>query len=168
MYAVMVARACSVEMNKIITVAIVTILVCAPGCGVPPSQLGAGHNNVRKEKKLPIVKPDWKVYQSLRTETSWSSPYSCDGTPGHAGKKVFCVKGAVLQEEDYYYSGKTFVPSWDPDASKVSEMVTIHYDYAKTNSPWTCSHVTSNGLTHLSLAEAEDVLRSWGLERLNY
>jgi hypothetical protein len=81
---------------------------------------------------------------------------------------VFYAKGIILQEEDYYYSGKVFVSSWDAEAGQMAEMLTIRFDYTKMSSPWTCTCVTSNTLVEVSMAEAERILNLWGLQRLNY
>ena len=155
-------------MKTFIPILFLAIVLSPLGCTRAHPRFGLEQNDIRRTKGLPLVMPEWKVYHSLRSETQWKSEYAFDGTPGHAGKKVFYLNGAITGEEDYYYSGKTFVPSYDPEAGTMSEMLTIHYDYANTNAPWTCIHSTTNDLKHLSLGEAAMLLESWGLHRLTY
>ena len=143
-------------------------LICITGCSVPPPRFGIDHNEVRKEKGLPIVKSDWRVRQSLNSEAAWSTGYQFGDTPGHSGKTVLYPNGKLSLEEDYYYSGKSFVPNWDPDAGTISEMVTIQFDYTKTDSPWKCYHRSKEDLAEIPLNEAERIIQSWGLKRLNY
>lgn len=148
-------------------IAIVTLLVMA-GCSAPPPRFGLEQNGARKETRLPVVEPNWRLTQSLNSEAAWSTGYKFDGTAGHAGKKVLYPGGNLTVEEDYYYSGKTFVPAWDPDAGTISEGITIRYDYTTTNAPWKCFYCNKDNLAEIPLDEAERVLQSWGLKRLNY
>ena len=107
------------------------------------------------------------------SETMWMlEDWDSDGGLAvHSGKKVAYREGKRAWEEDYYYSGRVFDGSIiDPDSGTAWEQIIVHYDYTSPASPWSC-HVVSDrhdGLTTVNLQEAETILRSWGLARLNY
>lgn len=78
--------------------------------------------------------------------------------------------GNILSEYDTYYSGKTWQ---NLEGDTIEEELTFTYDYKATSSSnqWTIEHTIPEKVLHsfeiktISLGEADDILRSWGLSR---
>ena len=143
----------------------------ALGCGKP--RFGPSFNDDRRQRNLPIIPADWVTGNVWSSETLWKSKNrdSTGGTSAHTGKKVAYSNGKRTWEEDYYYSGRTFDGSIiDPDSGTVLETMTVHYDYTAPEHPWSCYVVSDRhgGLNRIPLQDAERILESWGLTRLNY
>jgi hypothetical protein len=149
----------------------VIVVLGLSGCSDP--QFGRSHNQDRIERNLPIIAENWITGNVWATETMWKQPEwnSNSGKAAHTGKKVAYQDGKRTWEEDYYYSGRKFDGSIiDPDSGTAWEKITVHYDYTAPKEPWRC-HVLSDrhgGLTKITLQEAERILETWGLSRLNY
>ena len=150
----------------------ITFAVVMSGCGASgePPKYAREQNADRKTRLLPIIEESWANINNFnnRTLATWNAKYYPDsGKPGHSGKKVFYKSGNLEEEEDYYYSGKTF-KSRDPDGGTDWESVTIRYSYLRPQSPWTCIYNSKDSADEISLDAAEALLRKWGLQRLNY
>ena len=149
------------------------VFLLITGCDVGPSPKFAREmNDDRTKRLLPVIADNWSNYNkgNNSTEAAWSSGYDLSsGKPGHSGKKVLYPNGSIETEEDYYYSGQTFDgSSIDPDSGTSWEMLTVRYSFMHPDSPWTCYHIRVGGMDELSLSAAEDLLKTWGLQRLNY
>ena len=143
------------------------------GCNLAPSPKFAQEmNDDRVKRLLPIIATNWTNYNQFnnRTEAAWNTGYDLSsGKPGHAGKKILYQNGSIEAEEDYYYSGRTFDgSSIDPDSGTGWEQLTVTYSFKRSDSPWKCSYVHLGAIDELSLPAAEDLLKTWGLQRLNY
>jgi hypothetical protein len=147
------------------------------GCSVqsPAPRFGVEHNAERIKRELPVILPQWENYNvgNNASEAAWRmASYDFDsGRAEHFGKKVGYPSGALDWEEDYYYSGRKFDSSIiDPDSGTAWERITVHYDYHASDSPWQCSVISDRhgGMKQITLEEAEAILRSWGLKRLNH
>ena len=120
------------------------------------------------KRLLPVIAENWTNYNkhNNKNEAAWNTGLPTDsGKLVHSGKKVFYTSGSLDSEEDYYYSGRTFTTidgtSW--------ESVTCRYSYTQPESPWRCYHIhQGSGLDELSLSAAEELITSWGIQRLNY
>ena len=141
------------------------------GCSKP--QFGRSYNEDRIQRGLPIISENWVTGNIWGTETMWNLDgwNSNSGKAVHSGKKVAYQDGKRTWEEDYYYSGRTFDGSIiDPDSGTAWESITVHYDYTSPDDSWSC-HVISDrhgGITTVTIQDAEKILTSWGLSRLNY
>jgi len=87
----------------------------------------------------------------------------------------FDDKGVHDREVDVYATGRRFPPD-DPDyiGSGITdpEQLVIVYDLEKEKkgeNPWSCAWAKDTGVVQkLTLSEAEDLLKTWGVKRLNY
>ena len=159
-------------MNRVAGIVIIAVLLA--GCGkTPPPKFAQESNAKRKVIGLPLILNGWENYNKEFNdrEAAWRIPSDNDRVPRHSGKKVLYESGSWALEQDYYYSGKTF-PSLDPDAGTESEEVVVSYAFlVRSGYPlgWTCHyHGPTNFMTTISLKDAESILSSWGLTRLNY
>lgn len=131
------------------------------------------YNKQRRRIGLPIIEKNWVNYNKFNNaqEAAWSIPGTNFDEPCHSGKKVFYESGKWKEEEDYYYSGKKYM-SGDPDAGKLHESITINYRFGENGiaGVWTCHYQGANKAIDdtITLKEAEEILKSWGLTRLNY
>ncbi len=147
------------------------------GCGRPSSRqpevrFGIEHNSTRKLVGLPLVNPEWRT-ATLDNETLvWSSPFGAQrGEPSHYDKVVVFDRGEIVEEVDFYTNGRPYTLD-DPGAGRVLrlESVVIHYNYEKAARgapPWSCALTRSSNDEEISLEEAEQVLTSWGVPRLD-
>jgi hypothetical protein len=83
---------------------------------------------------------------------------------------VLYASGQWELEQDYYFSGKTF-PSHDPDAGTVPEELIVSYAFIPFpgyDKGWTCYYDGPTNVLHkISLEDAEKILQSWGIKRLD-
>ena len=156
------------------TIMILASCLLLTGCWKPaPPQFAQGSNQKRKEIGLPVIVEDWVNYNrgNNASEAAWRVPGSSHDSSNHTGKKVIYGSGAWQFEQDYYYSGKTGQCP-DPDGGKQWEKVTVSYAFVEyNNNPtgWTCRYQSpTNWSEKISLKEAESILESWGVKRLNY
>jgi hypothetical protein len=133
---------------------------------------GIEHNATRRLVGLPLVNPEWRT-ASLDSETLvWSSPFGPQrGAPSHYDKVVVYDRGAIVEEVDFYTNGRSYVLE-DPSSGRVPrlESVVIHYNYeraARGAQPWSCALTRSSTDEEISFEEAEKVLTSWGVRRLD-
>lgn len=91
---------------------------------VPPKDVQET-NAVRKKLGIRLIKPAWTFYGRRSGAEDWA-----DGKVGLC-KRVQRAQGAskILWEQDYYYTGATYVPPADPQAGSVHEVLTISYHY---------------------------------------
>jgi len=84
---------------------------------------------------------------------------------------------ALDDETDTYVSGRAFDGSVLTNVNTDREIIYIRYSYdddlndaRRLPSPWTCylNSARHGGRKWISLEEAETILSSWGLKRLNY
>jgi hypothetical protein len=158
---------------KTVALLIVSLILLA-GCGKPtPAKFAQGSNPKRKEIGLPIIGKQWMNYNRFNngTEAAWRTPGSNHDSPNHASKKVLYKSGQWEMEQDYYYSGKTG-SSPDPDGGTQWEKVTVSYAFVpRSGYPkgWTCHYQSpTNWFEETTLEEAERILTSWGIKRLDY
>ena len=79
-------------------------------------------NSERGKLSLRPIGPNWQLYRTEFGADDWKIVET-----GYLSKRVQRDQSGKLQwEEDYYYSGKTFVSI---NGVKYGEMLTIHYDY---------------------------------------
>ena len=152
-----------------ITLTAVASLLLLTSCDVSPApQFARELNRDRMKRLLPVIAENWVNCNKHNNskEAAWNTGMTDNsGKPVHSGKKVWYASGSLEWEEDYYYSGRTFTTI---DGTS-SEFVTIHYSYTHSDSPWTCYYIHGDApIDELSLSAAEELLRSWGLHRLNY
>jgi len=158
-------------MKPLLLLLVTFALAACDRFGAPP-KFARENNPDRKKHSLPIIEDTWQNYNTGNnvTEAAWSAP-GFDPNSGraiHSGKKVLYPNGKLEAEEDYYYSGKTFDRSTiDPDSGKAWEHLTVHYDYLRPETPWTCYHIHSGAISTISLSAAEELLKTWGLRRLS-
>ena len=126
-------------------------------------------NSVRIAKGIPPVPADW-VPRRDRSAAAWDKPeFARNRTaPAHQYKFLtfsdpFYDKGTLVSETDHYESGKR----WNHlDAGTLHEYLDITYSFDlehRGSPPWKVElrRFGSNGLEQISLAEAEQVLKSW-------
>jgi len=85
------------------------------------------------------------------------------GPGAHHTSKLVRYRGNTLEAEEDLYC-KSVVPG----TRRPSEALTIRYEYGRPEAPWICWHEFDGQHKELSLPEAEKLLRTWGIERLNY
>lgn len=124
--------------------ALALVLACAVclSCGRPlapsfstdlPANTAAT-NAMRKELGLRLIDPEKWFFYGTRTFDDKREEVWKTSRDGYECKKVAYYRtGAILWEEDYYYTGKTFMPGVDPDAGHAHEMLVIHYEYGTRN-----------------------------------
>ncbi len=170
---------------------IVWICLLAIGCRddggfstVPPTDTKQT-NQLRRKLHLRPIKESWSFYGRQGSEESWTDQ------AGAECKRVGRDQpgGAILWEEDYYYSGRTWE---DPIDGTGWEMLTIHYvygtkrfhlGYVGPNAAQTPSavdpavvsllegleetvHGQAGKTNEATLSAAEKILARWGLKRL--
>jgi hypothetical protein len=153
--------------------ALVICAVLISGCRAKtPAKYGREHNDKRKKRLIPIIPDDWHWFGRLDT---WESSQDIAQTvPHYASKYMTYDEQGLHAESDCYYSGKTY-PEPDSDSgpgAKRRERLDITYDYDAEEEgryPWTF-HIDSGEHSKPpgTLEEAEALLKSWGIERLNY
>ena len=127
--------------------------------------------NVQRAKKgIPSVPTTWKkgdcgYFKSDNDFVDWVNPTTNLVVPHHFSKRVSLDKaGNVLAEGDTYYSGKKYE---DPLSGTMDEGLTMTYYYEREGKrdPWdiVLSSATTNG--PISLGQADEILKSWGLSR---
>lgn len=134
-------------------------------------------NQVREKIGIRRIKDNWTFYGRQFSTEKWSN------NSKNLCKIVMRAQDGneVLWEEDYYYSGATYV---DPNnGGTVWEFLTIHYDYCAERfyigytgiNPAIMSLLkklenTSHGLmgetNESTIFAADSVLEKWGLKRL--
>jgi hypothetical protein len=128
-------------------------------------------NAQRATLGLRLVKTNWFLYNVEFGEENWKIDPA-----GYEAKKIHRnANGTIVWEEDYYYSGRTFL--FPPDKGTDWERVTVHYDYTK--SLLTVSYVGLDpSVTRLfgdsgpiaqmtnNMSVADEILKKWGFPRL--
>ena len=154
---------------------VILAAILLSGCGQAPlPKFAQDCNAKRQELGLPVIATGWVNYNQANNgqEAAWRTPGSNQHAPNHYGKKVLYASGQWEMEQDYYYSGKTF-PADDPDGGTEWEEVTVSYAFVEHPGypqGWTCHYKgpANRGERRIKLEEAEKILASWGIKRLNY
>ena len=132
----------------------------------------AAENVTRASIGLREIQITWHLYSVEFNEENWKV------VPADAVDKKLHRDGSgkIIWEEDYYYSGRTFI---DFKGGQVDEQLTIHYDY--TSSTLYIDYVgedpaietlvapmrPGSAMPRKSMFSAADtVLKKWGLSRL--
>ena len=92
------------------------------------------------------------------------------GEAFHFSKRLVFEKEKLSYELDEYRSGKNINVQISPDSSIwVPEMVVTKYSYIDTLQ-WICfTNAGGNNINNrISLEEADSIIKSWGIKRLNY
>ncbi len=158
--------------SKIIMIVLVICTVLISGCrSKTPAKYGREHNDERKRHLIPVIPDDW-----FEQDDGWWKPSRdiAQTVPHHCQKYITYDEQGLHTENDTYYSGKTY-PEPDSDSgpgAKRRERLDITYDYdakGEERYPWTF-HIDSGERSKPpgTLEEAEAILKSWGIERLNY
>jgi hypothetical protein len=161
---------------------VLTVAVGATGllqCTNPPpaSTFGPADNPRRRADGLPELPGDWVVRRgytrSDNVSDTWMPPVAGTG-PRYCLKAISAKGGKILWEEDGYTNGRAY-KNRDPDHSDLVEYeglsIQYYYDLHANQNPgkkWRCFLRLENDDREIDLAEAEKILESWGLRRLNY
>ena len=148
----------------------------ACGCGTSgPPRHGREANADRLARKIPVIPEDWAVTGQLKTQVDWVNPDSQDprnaNRPRHSGKTVFMdPDGTPASEWDYYDSGKEYPGCGSVPETPFYQRMTIVYRYDSSRAgkdPWECDVHCGPEKGKYTLAEAEAILREWGLQRID-
>ncbi|HVX86307.1 MAG TPA: hypothetical protein VH253_16100 [Phycisphaerae bacterium] len=147
------------------------------GCGrslsrSPTIRFGPQQDDTRRRLGLPTVDSHW-IATTFNNSVLWSAPEEVrDGPPMHFSKIVTYDGTHLIEESDFYSNGKSFevrTPGRPPERRTVDVVVQFNYERAAAGqSPWSCALCQSATDEEISLPQAEKVLASWGLQRLNY
>lgn len=178
--------------------AAVTTMSCNRESNSPFVKFGERQNAERRRLGLPIADPTWRRASLDSQSYVWSSPQGGRrGVPSYFDK-LLTVDGQTLVEEvDFYTNGKWVttpssagapvtaalvdVPDMGaltntsqgpgtPGDGRLTSLV-IHFSYersARGMDPWSCALTEGATDREMTLPEAETLLASWGLKRLNY
>src|SRR5262249_47944618 len=144
---------------------------------------GRASNPLRMSHQVPIIPDHWNGFGGGRDAT-WGNPAFADARTTnnamHARKYVVADgRGGLRREDDYYYSGRKY-PSEIERGEMDSEELTIQHDFEAPTGrdPWRCTincgpHYRRSTRSdtvdgQVTLAEAEAILKEWGISRLNY
>jgi hypothetical protein len=147
-------------------------LVPAGGCGGRKTPAnGPQVNGARKAAGIPVIPPIWQVYADLGSQVDWVNPDfrsgKAEGKPVRAMKQIFSSAGRVDREIDYYYSGRKYALPGLPEESDW-ERLQITFDFGRQKQgqiPWECDVSIGPDRGEHTLAEAEAILKKWGLSR---
>ena len=127
-----------------------------------------------------MILPTWKNRTSKGSSEWWVTNRFDSGKPMHTGKMIRWGShgdAALDWELDTYVSGRAFDGSVLTNRNTDGERITIQYRHHDTRndgigfpSPWDCTLYSARYVRGkwISLEEAETILSSWGLKRLNY
>lgn len=159
--------------NSTITFSIPFILAFFLSCGsqdyCSSERLTFERNVDRIFNKIPIMESNWQ-----RNNCTWVNPefvyFVLNGEAFHFSKRLVFEKEKLSYELDEYRSGKNINVQISPDSSIwVPEMVVTKYSYIDTLQ-WICfTNAGGNNINNrISLEEADSIIKSWGIKRLNY
>ena len=161
-------------------ISIIVVLFIITSCSTDYSEYGMKRNLLRIEDNLEIIKSDWIFEGESLGNLTWVDPYleqKISNGKSFYGKKKIGINniGEVLYERDYYYSGKKVVINkGGPDEILTNElvMITRYYDqgYISKWGYWSVdvkSGFETMDKVNPSIIEAEELLKSWGLERFS-
>jgi hypothetical protein len=155
-----------------------TFAACSPQSSSP--RCGVEFNPERVKRGLPVILPTWENRTSKGLSEWWVTNRFDSGKPMHTRKTIgWGAHGdaALDDETDTYVSGRAFDGSVLTNVNTDRESITIRYrhhddrnDAIRFPSPWDCylNSARHGGRKEISLEEAETILSSWGLKRLNY
>ncbi len=159
----------------------VVLFLATVACGSLPSRpapkYGPEYNAERMKVGLPILPENWKLVYSGTDGAWWLNP-EADAKerariPVHSTKSVSYEEGVLISDGDSYYGSKDYTNQDGTFREFVG--ITYHFKVGKNDRPgqqlgWDairCDAAEPYG-KYISLEEAEAILNSWGLERLNY
>jgi len=142
-------------------------------------QYSQDHNEERKKLGLPIIPDHWKIAGLSSEHVIWSDPERENKLehriPFHASKRVDYKSGTLQRERDRYYGVEDYVDA-NGDLQRERLTITYYYQVDGDDEPrWRIAlmqdekrdgDVFKDG--KVTLEEAEEILREWGIERLNY
>ncbi len=156
---------------------VIAIGVGLGACGRPSSRspevhFGVEQNPTRAAVGLPPVRPDWRHAALDRETLVWSSPQDPQSANARRYDKLVAYdRGRIVEEVDFYTNGRKYnVKVTDTDMASRLESVVIHYNYeraARGVDPWACALTRGPQDEKLTLPQAEQVLASWGLRRVD-
>ena len=132
----------------------------------------SAENKEREKLGLRLVKTNWFLYSRQFGEENWK----LDASAKSWAKKIHLKDNDnVLWEEDYYYSGKTFL--FPPDKGETGEMLVIHYDYGPSllevnyvgQDPDILAlmkGISPGSTLSNKLSVADEILKKWNIPRL--
>jgi hypothetical protein len=157
----------------------VFLFLATVACGSLPSRpapkYGPEHNAERMRIGLPILPENWKPVYSGTDGATWMNP-EADAKerariPVHSEKSVHYEDGVLISEGDSYYGSKDYTYEDGTDREFVG--ITYHFKIGKNDRlqqlGWTARRrdATEPHGKDISLEEAEAILNTWGLQRLN-
>jgi hypothetical protein len=137
---------------------------------------GVPRNNIRKKVGLPVIGNTWDFANNgISEDHGYCSFYNpnrsnLEHVPVsiHRSKEIALTADKGLTESDTYYS-TNIIKTVDGD---FNQTLRITYSFNLANegqNPWSCSIFQDpKGKGKYTLAEAETILKRWGLTRLNY
>lgn len=158
--------------TRICTLILVASALCS-GCGRKSAPAyGREFNNRRRELGIPIIPDQWIFYRPPDRQIDWVDPLFNKGGPAgnplRATKTVMLtVSGELDYEYDIFYSGKKY-PSAIAGESDDTESMQLKFSYQKLKAgenPWDCHVPTGPDQGSHTLADADAILRKWGLSR---
>lgn len=129
-------------------------------------------NSLREKRSIPVIPSDW-VVRADRSAVAWDNPDFDNGKKVPMRQYKFLTftdldSGTILEETDHYESGKNWV---DQVAGTMNEYVRITYSFElerKGKNPWKAEALLKAGFMpkDITLSEAEEILKGWGINRL--
>jgi hypothetical protein len=130
---------------------------------------GIRFNEQRARRGVPTIPAEWQA-TDVQSYFDYSNPRPPVRKPHRLSKRVVVgANGQIASETDTFFSGKSFY--FSPKQITLPEEIDIRYDYTseKTGSPWKVfATLGPNRIAQsIRLDEADQILASWGLSRLN-
>jgi hypothetical protein len=163
-----------------LTNAMVLAVACAGllGCHLPKPKFDSSFNPERKKIGLEVLPADWQPISIGSYFTTWRVPV-ITGQPQLTKITATYERDRLILEEDNYSSGKTFNSF---DGTLFEELCVRYYLVKKIEGldsvkGWYClysgrfsardikdtSKPVDNILSHISLEQADSILKNWGL-----
>ena|SRR2546429_7656519 len=141
-----------------------------PTSSAVPTTKAMAENQKREKLGLRQVKTIWYLYRTEFGAEDWKLKESDNWGSKRIQRDS---SGKLLWEEDYYYSGKTFMT----DKGQDWEMLTVHFDYGSgafavsyvgqdTTMAALLNKVAAHSTATEKLAVADEILKKWGMTRL--
>ncbi len=123
---------------------------------------GPAFDAERMKRSIPILGPD------AFTMSDWGLGWHHGESERLWSKTVEVEHGHIMLEYDTYDSGMTY-----NDEAGHPQWIGMHIYYSYEDEragrdPWRAVYCSEQGQQELSVEDAEELLRSWGIERLNY
>lgn len=156
-------------MNNKLFLLIAVIVVGLVACEKSNDSYGPGFNAQRQKIGLPIISSGWYSIKG----TTWVNPereskYS-QHIPVYFSKSIVQKGGKLISETDLYYGSMEYTLA-DESFREYIE-ITYYYSEDGVNAKWSVSlHDQSSvksGIFEISLEKAEEILKKWGISRLD-